>query len=105
VPKIAQPKFWLANILVDLFLAHKLANMAEIELVVGHWRAKKLQQSKQELNARSALSLADELPPDGNILDWGTQKMTVSPNFEFLSTCTWFTKSMHFPPFVFRTLN
>jgi hypothetical protein len=24
-PKIALPKFWLANILVELFLAHKLA--------------------------------------------------------------------------------
>jgi hypothetical protein len=27
VPNIALPKFWLANILVDLFLAHKLANI------------------------------------------------------------------------------
>jgi hypothetical protein len=26
-PKIALPKFWLANILVELFLAHKLANI------------------------------------------------------------------------------
>jgi hypothetical protein len=45
VPKIALPKFWLANILVELFLAHKLANIGyknELDLVVEHWQAKKL---------------------------------------------------------------
>jgi hypothetical protein len=45
VPKIALPKFWLANILVELFLAHKLVNIGyknELDLVVEHWQAKKL---------------------------------------------------------------
>jgi hypothetical protein len=38
-PKIVLLKFWLANILLKLFLAHKLANIGlknELELVVKH---------------------------------------------------------------------
>jgi hypothetical protein len=29
MPKIALPKFWIANILVELFLARKLANISQ----------------------------------------------------------------------------
>jgi hypothetical protein len=45
VPKIALPKFWLANILVELFLAHKFGQhwlKNELAFIVGHWQAKKL---------------------------------------------------------------
>jgi hypothetical protein len=45
VPKIALPKFWLANILVELFLAHRWVNISwknKLNLIVEHWQAKKL---------------------------------------------------------------
>jgi hypothetical protein len=45
VPKIALPKFWLANILVELFLAHKFGQhwlKNELVFIVGHWQAKKV---------------------------------------------------------------
>jgi hypothetical protein len=44
-PKIALPKFWLANFLVELFLAHKLVNIGyknKLDLVMEHWQAKKI---------------------------------------------------------------
>jgi hypothetical protein len=39
-PKIAVPKFWLANILVELFLVQSCPTFAENKLVVEHWHAK-----------------------------------------------------------------
>jgi hypothetical protein len=45
MPKVVLPKIWLAKILVDVLLANELANIGyknELELIVGHWHAKKL---------------------------------------------------------------
>jgi hypothetical protein len=45
MPRVALPKIWLAKILVDVLLAYELANIGYknvLELVVGHWHAKKL---------------------------------------------------------------
>jgi hypothetical protein len=46
MPKLALPKIWLAKILVDVLFANELANIGELELVVGHCMPKNWQPSK-----------------------------------------------------------
>jgi hypothetical protein len=53
VPKIALQRFWIANILVELFLAHKLTNVSlknKLELIIKHWEAKKLVTIQRRTN-------------------------------------------------------
>jgi hypothetical protein len=53
MPRVAQPNIWLAKILVNVLLAHELANIAyknKLELVVGHWHAKKLAAIQTHMN-------------------------------------------------------
>ena len=50
VPKVAPSKHWVAKILVEVLVAHDLADIGkknELELARVHWHAKKWQPSKQ----------------------------------------------------------
>ena len=50
VPKVAPSKHWVAKILVEVLVAHNLADIGkknELELARVHWHARKWQPSKQ----------------------------------------------------------
>ena len=50
VPKVSPSKHWVAKILVEVLVAHDLADIVkknELELARVHWHAKKSQPSKQ----------------------------------------------------------